>query len=207
MIHVSVEAGRSTKNAVEKISKKSIESLHHFQCFHCERWWTIGDAPNDKDYFYCPWCGKENKFKKVMENKERVSKKIVISASASQTEAIEKWIKYWGGEGCEIANYPIGISEEDFVDIYPKVHKDFYRSLFECDIHFIANEDKNGIVGYIGAGVFAELSFSLGLNFSRDKKIDICILKIPDTKSFFCEDIKRWVDLGWVKLFKIDERN
>lgn len=140
-----------------------------------------------------------------MENKERVSKKVVISASASQTEAIGKWKEYWEDKGFEIINYPIGISKEDFVDIYPKVYRDFYRSLFECDIHFVANEDKNGISGYVGAGVFAELSFSLGLNFSRDKKIDVWIIKIPDTKSVFYEDIKRWVDLGWVKSLSITD--
>lgn len=139
-----------------------------------------------------------------MENNLK-SKKVVISASASQTEAIGKWMKYWGDEGCEIVNYPIGIKEDDFLNVWPKVHEDFYKSLDKCDIHFVANEDKNGISGYVGAGVFAELSFSLGLNFSRDKKIDVWIIKIPDTKSVFYEDIKRWVDLGWVKSLSITD--
>lgn len=133
------------------------------------------------------------------------SKKVAISASASQTEAIEKWKDYWENKGFEMTNYPIDIKEEDFLSVWPKVHEDFYKSLSKCDIHLIANEDKNGVSGYVGTGVFAELSFSLGLNFSRDKKIAILIYKIPDTKSIFYEDIKRWVDLGWVKLFEKEE--
>lgn len=139
-----------------------------------------------------------------MENKFK-SKKFVISASASQTEAIGKWKKYWEDKGFEIINYPIGISKEDFIDVWPKVHEDFYKSLSKCDIHFVANEDKNGIVGYVGAGVFAELSFSLGLNFSRKNKIIIFINKMPNSKSIFYEDIKKYVDLGWVKLFEKDK--
>ncbi|NUQ57449.1 MAG: hypothetical protein HUT38_03125 [Candidatus Paceibacter sp.] len=129
------------------------------------------------------------------------SKKVVISASASQIEAINKWINYWKNEGHEVINYPVQIVEENFLNVWPNVHKDFYNFLSKCNIHFIANEDKNGIVGYIGAGVFAELSFSMGLNFSRNDKIIIYINKMPDSKSIFYEDIKRYVDLGWVKLF------
>lgn len=46
-----------------KISKKSIELLHHFQCIFCNKWWSVGDAPDDKDKWFCPWCGKENTYK------------------------------------------------------------------------------------------------------------------------------------------------
>ncbi len=147
-------------------------------------------------------AGAERNIKSVVENKIKL-KKVVISANASQTGTIEKWMRYWKHEGCEIINYPIRIKEENFLDVWPKVHKDFYKSLSECNIHFIANEDKNETVGYIGVGVFAELSFSLGLNFSRDKKIVVFINKTPDPKSIFYEDIIRWINLGWVKLFTI----
>jgi len=44
--------------------KLSIEILHHFQCGKCKKWWSIGDAPPNKEW-YCPWCGTKQK-----ENKE-----------------------------------------------------------------------------------------------------------------------------------------
>ena len=48
--------------SMEKISNKSVEKLHHFECIHCKKWWSVGDAPDDKIKWWCPWCGKENKY-------------------------------------------------------------------------------------------------------------------------------------------------
>lgn len=36
--------------------KKSLERLYHFNCGLCEKWWSIGDAPEGA-LWYCPWCG------------------------------------------------------------------------------------------------------------------------------------------------------
>jgi len=39
----------------------SLEKLIHFQCDHCEKWWSIGDAPiEEKKEWFCPWCGEKN---------------------------------------------------------------------------------------------------------------------------------------------------
>ncbi len=43
--------------------KVSVELLRHFQCGHCEKWWSIGDAPPDRAIWYCPWCGGTNLIK------------------------------------------------------------------------------------------------------------------------------------------------
>jgi hypothetical protein len=51
-------------NSMEKIGKKSVEKLHHFGCVHCKKWWTVGDAPENKKIWWCPWCRKENKYEK-----------------------------------------------------------------------------------------------------------------------------------------------
>lgn len=40
----------------------SIEKLHHFRCNFCNKWWSIGDAPDNKDDWYCPWCGHKNQY-------------------------------------------------------------------------------------------------------------------------------------------------
>ncbi len=40
----------------------SPEEIYHFRCGICDKWWTIGDAPKNKTWF-CPWCGKKQKFR------------------------------------------------------------------------------------------------------------------------------------------------
>jgi len=37
------------------------EKLFHFNCGDCMKWWTIGDADEKRDFWYCPWCGKKQK--------------------------------------------------------------------------------------------------------------------------------------------------
>ena len=76
MIHVHVEAERSIKIVMVRKKRiinglptlipgeRSIESLSHFWCVSCKKWWSIGDAPLAKKDWYCPWCGKKNLFKK-----------------------------------------------------------------------------------------------------------------------------------------------
>ena len=128
---------------------------------------------------------------------------MVISASVSKKdEAIDKWIKYWNNKGGTVIKCPAKIEKKKIQSLWPKVHKDFYKSLSGTDIHFIANEDRDNYSGYVGVGTFSELAFSVGLNLSRDKKIDIFIYKIPDKRSVFYEDITRWLKLGWIKLLK-----
>jgi predicted RNA-binding Zn-ribbon protein involved in translation (DUF1610 family) len=52
------------KTALKKIhGTRSIELLHHFRCGSCNKWWGIGDAPEKRKEWYCPWCGKKNIFR------------------------------------------------------------------------------------------------------------------------------------------------
>jgi phage FluMu protein Com len=46
-----------------KINPRSIEKLNHFRCKDCNKWWSVGDAPEGKENWWCPWCGKENSYK------------------------------------------------------------------------------------------------------------------------------------------------
>ena len=36
---------------------RSIERLSHFRCGHCNKWFSVGDAPTDRTEWFCPWCG------------------------------------------------------------------------------------------------------------------------------------------------------
>ena len=128
-------------------------------------------------------------------------KKVVISASSSQHLVIKKWLKYWKEKGYRVINHPIQIKKSNFQTDWPKIHKDFFSSLSKADILFIANEDKKGFTGYVGVGVFAELSFVLGLNFIRKRKIKIVLYKKPSRQSVFYEDTVLWLKLRWINLF------
>lgn len=35
----------------------SVETLVHFNCPACQKWWSIGDPDRDKTRWFCPWCG------------------------------------------------------------------------------------------------------------------------------------------------------
>jgi predicted RNA-binding Zn-ribbon protein involved in translation (DUF1610 family) len=43
-------------DAIE-IGTCSIEQLAHFQCPHCQKWWSIGDPDIYQTRWACPWCG------------------------------------------------------------------------------------------------------------------------------------------------------
>ena len=47
------------------MKKKSVffnEFIRHFTCGECEKWFAIGDAPEDRNEWSCPWCGKKQLF-------------------------------------------------------------------------------------------------------------------------------------------------
>ncbi len=98
-------------------------------------------------------------------------------------------------------NWPQPISKKGFFKKWPKIHKKFYETLKITDIHFVANENKNGERGYIGNGVFAEVSFSAGLNLIRKKKIEIILQQKISSKNHFFHDIEIWEKMGWLHYF------
>ena len=89
--------------------------------------------------------------------------------------------------------------------LYPKIHKEFIKNITNTDILFIMNEDKNGVVGYIGAEAYAELTFGLAQNLIYNKKIDLVIYKMPSKEVQCYDEIKIWVELGWIRLYKEDK--
>jgi hypothetical protein len=40
-----------------KVITYSVETLYHFRCGMCARWWTIGDWARDINHMNCPHCG------------------------------------------------------------------------------------------------------------------------------------------------------
>ena len=40
--------------------KISVERLVHFNCGYCDKWWSVGDAPEDKTEWFCAWRGEKH---------------------------------------------------------------------------------------------------------------------------------------------------
>lgn len=131
-------------------------------------------------------------------------KKVVISASSSLGDEINKWIKFFQDKDFNVLNYPKSIKSEDFLLDFPAVHKEFYKTLNDADIHFIANENKNNIEGYIGTGVFAEIAFAVGLKLAADKDVRIILYQRPPEGGLFYADLTLWTDNGWLEIFNED---
>ncbi len=129
--------------------------------------------------------------------------KVCVASSASLPEATAKWKNYWESQPNHIViAAPKPIAKRDFAQKYPSVHTNFFRGLLKSDILFIANEDKKGIRGYIGAEVFAELVFGMMQNFTGGPKIRVILAKHP-AKTLPCYDeIAAWLKLGWIEVFK-----
>ena len=66
------------------------------------------------------------------------------------------------------------------------------------------NEGKNGIKGYIGANSIAELMYVIILNLIHNKNIEIYILNMPSEAVSGYDEVKSWLDMGWIKLYKND---
>jgi len=129
-------------------------------------------------------------------------KKVVICASGSFEKEILEWKNKLEDIGFDVVKHPIKITE-DFLNNYKKSFLDCYKSIPEVDIVFILNLEKNGIPGYIGPGVFAEMAFTIGVNEAFNKKIDILYLNpIPQNGLPYCEELKAWQDLGWIRIFE-----
>lgn len=129
-------------------------------------------------------------------------KKVVIVGSASLQDKIQYWKKFWEDKGFSVINYPISISKETFLEEYPKIHMDFFKNINETDILFVMNDDKDGIVGYLGAESFAEICFGVAQNLIYNKNIEVILLQMPDKRVQSYDEVNLWLKLNWIKLFR-----
>lgn len=132
-------------------------------------------------------------------------KKIVIAGSAKLQDKIDYWLTIFQEKNFKIIDYPKEIDKTNFIKSYPNIHKTFFENITKTDILFIMNEDKNGVEGYIGAETYAELAFGLAQNLVYNKNIDLIVLKMPSVNVQCYDEIRLWLELGWIKLYKEDE--
>lgn len=130
-----------------------------------------------------------------------MKKKVVIAGSASLQDRVAHWEHFFTSRGYSVAASPCEISQEAYLKEYPAIHAAFYAALNDTDFVFIMNEDKNGIAGYIGAETFAELAFAVANNLYGKKRARVILLKMPEVRVPSYDEIRRWLQLGWIHLF------
>ena len=129
-------------------------------------------------------------------------KKIVISGSSKIKDSINYWTEYFKNKGYMVLDYPEAIEKEKFIELYPEVFKEFFVNISKADVMFVMNEDKNDIEGYIGAATYAELTFAIAQNLLYNKGIEVILLKMPSIEVSCYDEIKLWLELGWIRLYK-----
>ena len=129
-------------------------------------------------------------------------KKIVIAGSAKLQKEAKSWLNFFSKKNYEILDHPKSIEKQRFMELYPNIHIEFLQNIVKTDVLFIMNEDKNGIVGYIGYETYAELLLGLTQKLIYNKDIELIILKMPSKDVGCYEEINLWLELGWIKLFE-----
>ncbi len=125
--------------------------------------------------------------------------KVVIAGSAKLQDEIQKWIQYWNSkEGYLVLDYPRFMAQDEFENLYPDIHKNFFKNITQADILFIANEAKDGVDGYIGAETFAELDFGLAQRLINEQNIKLILARMPSKKVNGYDEIVLWKKLGWI---------
>lgn len=125
-------------------------------------------------------------------------KKVVISGSSKLKEELMTWKNHFEQEGYVVIDYPKQIKKENLKDAY----KNFYKSLEQTDILFLMNEERKNIKGYIGPSSMAELIYAVMLNQIHNKNIEIYILNMPSKELNGYEEIKLFLENGWIKMYK-----
>ena len=131
-------------------------------------------------------------------------KTIVISGSSKLENKITYWCNYFKEKGYKILDYPKFVSEENYKKDLPKIYIEFYTSIENADIYFLMNEEKNNIPGYIGASSLAELHYAIMQNQLHNKNIDIYILNMPCKELSCYDEVKFFLDIGWIKFLPKD---
>ena len=128
--------------------------------------------------------------------------KVVISGSSKLKDKVNYCLQHFKNKNYEILDYPKLIKPENYCTELPIIYNNFYTALENTNVYFLMNEEKNGIKGYIGASSIAELTYVIILNLIHNKNIEIYILNMPDKEVSSYDEVKFWLDMGWIKLYE-----
>jgi hypothetical protein len=133
--------------------------------------------------------------------------KLVICASASFEDEIVDWKNKLESNGFDVIKYPTKI-HDDLVNKYNKEFSEHYKAVTQTDILLALNLNKKGIPGYIGAGLFAEMAFGIGLNQAKKNNIEVYYINsFPKDGLPYSDELNLWQGLGWIKQFHWNNEN
>jgi len=128
-------------------------------------------------------------------------RKIIIAGSATfYKEALEIKNKL-ENKGYYVIDYPKKINDNIELE-YKEAYETFYNNLSKTDDLLLLNLDKKGIEGYIGYESFAELSNLVVKKIQINNDHKIYIYKMPSKEVGCYDEIKHFLELGYIELYK-----
>ena len=128
-------------------------------------------------------------------------RKIIIAGSATfYKEAIELKQEL-ENKNYYVIDYPKKINDNIELE-YKEAYETFYDNLSKTDDLLLLNLDKKGIEGYIGYESFAELSNLVVKKIQINNDHKIYIYKMPSKEVGCYDEIKHFLELGYIELYK-----
>jgi hypothetical protein len=128
-------------------------------------------------------------------------RKIIIAGSAFFYKEALDLKKKLENKNYNVIDYPKKINDDIELE-YKETFESFYNNLSKTDDLLLLNLDKKGIEGYIGYESFAELSNLVVKKIQVNNDHKIYIYKMPSKEVGCYDEIKHFLELGYIELYK-----
>ena len=128
-------------------------------------------------------------------------RKIIIAGSATFYKEALELKQELENKNYYVIDYPKKINDDIELE-YKEAYETFYDNLSKTDDLLLLNLDKKGIEGYIGYESFAELSNLVVKKIQINNDHKIYIYKMPSKEVGCYDEIKHFLELGYIELYK-----
>ena len=128
-------------------------------------------------------------------------RKIIIAGSATFYKEALELKQELENKNYYVIDYPKKINDDIELE-YKEAYETFYDNLSKTDDLLLLNLDKKGIEGYIGYESFAELSNLVVKKIQINNDHKIYIYKMPSKEVGCYDEIRHFLESGYVELFK-----
>ena len=128
-------------------------------------------------------------------------RKIIIAGSATFYKEALEIKKELESKNYNVIDYPKKINGDIELE-YKEAYETFYGNLSNTDDLLLLNLDKKGIEGYIGYESFAELSNLIVKKIQVNNDHKIYLYKMPSKEVGCYDEIKHFLELGYIELYK-----
>ena len=128
-------------------------------------------------------------------------RKIIIAGSATFYKEALSLKEELEAKNYIVIDYPKKINNDIELE-YKKAYETFYDNLSKTNDLLLLNLDKKNIEGYIGYESFAELSNLVVKKIQSNNDYNIYIYKMPSKEVGCYDEIKHFLELGYIELYK-----